>query len=56
MVHKFCFEALNRTLRDILQFDNENSHSIPFGGKKKLYLEVISNKFYLLYQEVIVQI
>ncbi|XP_020985767.1 LOW QUALITY PROTEIN: uncharacterized protein LOC107461290 [Arachis duranensis] len=33
MVHKFCFEALDRTMRDIMRFSNRNSESMPFGGK-----------------------
>ncbi|CAH9128946.1 unnamed protein product, partial [Cuscuta epithymum] len=33
MVHKHCFEALDRTLRDILRFQNPRSLEIPFGGK-----------------------
>ncbi|CAH9125196.1 unnamed protein product, partial [Cuscuta epithymum] len=33
MVHKYCFEALDRTLRDILRFSNPNSQQMPFGGK-----------------------
>ncbi|CAH9100410.1 unnamed protein product [Cuscuta epithymum] len=33
MVHKYCFEALDRTLRDILRFSNPSSLQMPFGGK-----------------------
>lgn len=33
MVHKHCFEALDRTLRDILRFTNPSSSELPFGGK-----------------------
>ena len=33
MVHRYCFEALDKTLRDILQLNNPNSHTLPFGGK-----------------------
>ena len=33
MVHKFCFEALDKKLRDLLQFDSLDTHLIPFGGK-----------------------
>ncbi|KAK3224805.1 hypothetical protein Dsin_004667 [Dipteronia sinensis] len=33
MVHRFCFEALDRTLKDILKFSNPNSSEEPFGGK-----------------------
>ncbi|KAH9667847.1 helitron like n domain-containing protein [Citrus sinensis] len=32
MAHKFCFEALDRTLRDILRTRYENSSIKPFGG------------------------
>lgn len=34
MMHKHCFEALDKTMRDILQFVNPNSSDMPFGGKK----------------------
>ncbi|XP_020251238.1 ATP-dependent DNA helicase PIF4-like, partial [Asparagus officinalis] len=33
MVHRFCFEALDRNLRDVLRFSNPNSLNQPFGGK-----------------------
>ena len=33
MVNKHCFEALDRTLRDVLRFSNPNSLEQPFGGK-----------------------
>ena len=32
MENKFCFEALDRTLRDILRLKYENSTDKPFGG------------------------
>ncbi|KAK9203752.1 hypothetical protein WN943_014008 [Citrus x changshan-huyou] len=32
MAHKFCFEALDRTLRDILRTRYENNYIKPFGG------------------------
>ncbi|KAM0880860.1 hypothetical protein ACQ4PT_033300 [Festuca glaucescens] len=32
MANKHCFEALDRSLRDILRFTNENSKDKPFGG------------------------
>ncbi|KAM3376292.1 hypothetical protein P3S68_015007 [Capsicum galapagoense] len=32
MVNKFCFEALDRTLRDILRVKYENNSDKPFGG------------------------
>jgi hypothetical protein len=32
MVHKKCFEALDKSLRDILRFTNEDSGNKPFGG------------------------
>jgi hypothetical protein len=32
MANKHCFEALDRSLRDILRFTNENSRDRPFGG------------------------
>ncbi|CAH9120016.1 unnamed protein product, partial [Cuscuta epithymum] len=33
MLHKFCFEALDRSMRDIMQFHTPNSGSLPYGGK-----------------------
>nr|GEV31895.1 hypothetical protein [Tanacetum cinerariifolium] len=33
MMHKHCFESLDRTLRDILRIKNKNAQNIPFGGK-----------------------
>ncbi|XP_019160441.1 PREDICTED: uncharacterized protein LOC109157010 [Ipomoea nil] len=33
MMHKHCFEALDRTMRDLLRFSNHTSASNTFGGK-----------------------
>ncbi|XP_076928486.1 uncharacterized protein LOC143592460 [Bidens hawaiensis] len=33
MIHMHGFEALDRTLRDILSHDDSNNSSMPFGGK-----------------------
>ena len=33
MMHKHCFEALDRSLRDILRVQNGGRTDIPFGGK-----------------------
>ncbi|XP_075645520.1 uncharacterized protein LOC142616583 [Castanea sativa] len=33
MAHRNCFEAVDRSLRDILRFSNSNSAETPFGGK-----------------------
>lgn len=33
MVQKQCFEAVDRTFRDLLRIDNPNSERLPFGGK-----------------------
>ncbi|XP_020981551.1 uncharacterized protein LOC110273049 [Arachis duranensis] len=40
MVNKFCVEALNRTMRDLLKIVNSNSENLPFGGKT-IVLEVL---------------
>ncbi|GKV24803.1 hypothetical protein SLEP1_g34370 [Rubroshorea leprosula] len=32
MTHRFCFEALDRTISDILKFSNSNCSKVPFGG------------------------
>ncbi|XP_029148390.1 uncharacterized protein [Arachis hypogaea] len=37
MVNKFCIEALDRTMRDILRFKNHNSLDQPFGGKTVVF-------------------
>ncbi|KAK1410458.1 hypothetical protein QVD17_36995 [Tagetes erecta] len=37
MTHKHCFEALDRTMRDILRLKSENNESKPFGGKVVLF-------------------
>nr|XP_016465484.1 PREDICTED: ATP-dependent DNA helicase pif1-like [Nicotiana tabacum] len=33
MMHKYCFEALDKTLRDILRFKDTSNLERPFGGK-----------------------
>ncbi|XP_070049601.1 uncharacterized protein [Nicotiana tomentosiformis] len=33
MMHRYCFEALDRTLRDILRFKDASNLERPFGGK-----------------------
>jgi len=33
MMHKHCFEALDRSLRDVLRVQNDGRTDIPFGGK-----------------------
>ncbi|XP_057790213.1 uncharacterized protein LOC131007083, partial [Salvia miltiorrhiza] len=33
MMHKFCFEALDKTLRDIMRFSCSYSYDVPFGRK-----------------------
>ncbi|XP_061373673.1 uncharacterized protein LOC133316000, partial [Gastrolobium bilobum] len=33
MVHRFCFEALDRTLRDVLRISDSSCVDMPFGGK-----------------------
>ncbi|XP_058733993.1 uncharacterized protein LOC131605682, partial [Vicia villosa] len=33
MLHKHCFEAVDRTFRDVLRFCNNGNLNIPFGGK-----------------------
>jgi ATP-dependent DNA helicase PIF1 len=33
MMHKHCFEAVDRTLRDIMLEPNNGRNDIPFGGK-----------------------
>ncbi|XP_019164611.1 PREDICTED: uncharacterized protein LOC109160822 [Ipomoea nil] len=33
MMHKHCFEALDRTMRDLMRFKNSKSSTMTFGGK-----------------------
>jgi len=33
MINKFCFEALDRTLRDVMRVESQDSAHKPFGGK-----------------------
>ncbi|XP_019157753.1 PREDICTED: uncharacterized protein LOC109154409 [Ipomoea nil] len=37
MMHKFCFEALDRTMRDLLCFKNPSSYEMTFGGKTVVF-------------------
>ncbi|XP_019171089.1 PREDICTED: ATP-dependent DNA helicase PIF4-like [Ipomoea nil] len=37
MMHKFCFEALDRTMRDLLRFINPRSSDMTFGGKTVVF-------------------
>ncbi|XP_019177192.1 PREDICTED: uncharacterized protein LOC109172491 [Ipomoea nil] len=37
MMHKFCFEALDRTMRDLLRFINPRSYDMTFGGKTVVF-------------------
>ena len=51
MAHKFCFEALDQTLRDIIK---EKKIPIKFLEAKLLYLVEISDKFCQSFQEEVV--
>ncbi|KAK9665879.1 hypothetical protein RND81_14G142400 [Saponaria officinalis] len=33
MMHRFCFEALDKSLRDVMRFSADGDCSLPFGGK-----------------------
>ncbi|CAH9068975.1 unnamed protein product [Cuscuta epithymum] len=37
MLHRFCFEALDRSMRDIMHFHKPNSGSFPYGGKTVVF-------------------
>ncbi|XP_019167582.1 PREDICTED: uncharacterized protein LOC109163289 [Ipomoea nil] len=37
MMHKYCFEALDRTMRDLLRFNNPLSADKTFGGKTVVF-------------------
>ena len=49
MTNKQCFEALDRSLRDILSEKEETLQNIPFGGKV-MVLGEIQNKYCLSYK------
>ncbi|XP_019159998.1 PREDICTED: uncharacterized protein LOC109156599 [Ipomoea nil] len=48
MMHKFCFEALDRTMRDLLCCKNPSSYEMTFGGKIVVF-GGDSGKFYQYY-------
>ena len=52
MAHKFCFEALDQSLTDIIK---EKKIRIKFLEAKLLYLVEIFDKFYQSFQEEVVQ-
>ncbi|KAK9683679.1 hypothetical protein RND81_10G158300 [Saponaria officinalis] len=33
MMHRYCFEALDRSLRDVMCFSTDGNSDLPFGGK-----------------------
>ena len=37
MINRFCFETLNKTMRDVLRFSNSSSLDQPFGGKMMVF-------------------
>jgi len=37
MSHRHCFEALDRSFRDILGVENPQAASLPFGGKPMIF-------------------
>ena len=45
MMHKHCFKAVDRTLKDILKFVDEKINAFP-SVEKLLFLAEILNKFY----------
>ncbi|KAK9150642.1 hypothetical protein Syun_008951 [Stephania yunnanensis] len=45
MVHKHCFEALDKTWRDVLQFGRSDIMEVPF-VEKLLYLVETSGRYY----------
>jgi hypothetical protein len=51
MTHMIAFEALDRTLRDIVPTPSSADKGLPFGGKV-VVLGVILGKLYLSYKEV----
>ena len=45
MTKRLAFEALDRTLKDIVGYRNSDKALKPFGGKTTPYLEEISDKY-----------
>ncbi|KAL6564544.1 hypothetical protein OROMI_015994 [Orobanche minor] len=37
MMNKFCFEALDFTMRDLLKYTNPHAVNKPFGGKTVVF-------------------
>jgi len=37
IMHKYCFETLDKSLRDIMRFKNLSSLDQPFGGKTVVF-------------------
>ncbi|CAH9089859.1 unnamed protein product, partial [Cuscuta europaea] len=37
MLHRFCFEALDRSMRDIMQFHKPNRCALQYGGKTMVF-------------------
>ncbi|RYR48310.1 hypothetical protein Ahy_A07g034323 [Arachis hypogaea] len=37
MMNRFCFKALDRTMRDLLRHTNDASLHLSFGGKKIVF-------------------
>ncbi|XP_057248900.1 uncharacterized protein LOC125494758 [Beta vulgaris subsp. vulgaris] len=54
MMHKYCFEALDRSLKDVMQSINLANRHIPFGGKVVVFPKVVDK--ILCFQQSIVLI
>ncbi|CAH9137148.1 unnamed protein product [Cuscuta epithymum] len=37
MTHRFCFEALDRSMRDVLRYSHDCDSTMPFGGKTVVF-------------------
>ena len=51
MVYSFCFEALDKTLKDIFQFNNQKSHSIPIGSKTIVFTSDLKQILHVIQRE-----
>ncbi|XP_073153519.1 uncharacterized protein [Henckelia pumila] len=44
MMHKFCFESLDRSMRDLMRFENPTNFQLPFGGNAIVFDDIGDGK------------
>ncbi len=45
MVHRHAFEAVHRSLRDLMRPMNPKAEQLPFGGKVVVFMEIFDRSF-----------